>query len=126
MARDEQGVAAAWSEGIGTDMNEEHVRILEEAQAIIADPSRWTTGWYAKNAMHENVSPNDEEAVCWCAFGAMYKVLDYSDRNFNMVDSLADYFGGVDVVVHTNDEVGSHGAVMVMFDNAIYNARHAA
>lgn len=38
---------------------------------LLADKSRWTTGYMARDAVGRACSPKSDKAVCWCMLGAI-------------------------------------------------------
>lgn len=44
---------------------------LIEAKKVIEDPTRWTTGWFAKTVAGVRCSALDDEATCFCSMGAL-------------------------------------------------------
>lgn len=40
---------------------------------LLADPSKWTQGVMARDAQGNEVSPQDENAICFCLLGALEK-----------------------------------------------------
>ena len=49
----------------------ESVELLERARDLIRDPERWNQGAIACNKHGAMVSPDDVDAVKWCATGAL-------------------------------------------------------
>ena len=97
--------------------------ILIAARDLIADPARWTQHSSARNIKGNCTRSQSEEAVCWCAMGALERVCPLQD--FVSTDDCLDragkeLFGRLDVAV--NDELG-HDAVMQMYAKAIADAR---
>lgn len=45
---------------------------------LLSDESKWTKGQNARRETGTPVDSNDERAICWCLFGAVWKC--YSDR----------------------------------------------
>jgi hypothetical protein len=70
--------------------------LLRKAAELIADPDRWTTGYYAVDANGDMVSPNNKKACKWCASGAMFKTMtdegveDCFPINLGMLASIND------------------------------------
>lgn len=115
-------------------------QILKEAKAIIADPSRWTKGAFARDKYGTKVYALAPAATCFCALGAVYKAADaygadeYHDLAPKLfgpdydctyetpqemqkaLDALSD--NTEDGIVQVNDEDG-HEAVLAVFDKAI-------
>ena len=50
------------------------IEFLKQARELIRDRNRWTTTALARDAQGEAVDPFDDNAVCWCATGALAKV----------------------------------------------------
>lgn len=50
------------------------IEVLRAARELIKDPERRTTRAAAKNSMGQVVLAYDEDAVCWCAWGAVRKI----------------------------------------------------
>ena len=48
-------------------------QVLINARALIADPSKWTTGTLACDAEGHSVAWHDGSARKWCAQGAIYR-----------------------------------------------------
>lgn len=45
--------------------------ILTSARAILAEPSSWTQGVYARDKNNELTDPDDDDATCFCLWGAL-------------------------------------------------------
>ena len=96
--------------------------VLQKARDLIADESRWTHGYYAKDESGHDVEPNEPSACRWCALGAVYHVLDLSEQEtlsdpeaVRALDDAAGYYGST---VDVNDYEG-HDAVLALYDRAI-------
>lgn len=104
-------------------MTNEVVKLLSEAQELIRDPKNWCQGPFALDAEGVSVSPGSSSACCFCADGAMERVLsdqlDFSTYNkARRVLTDAAFDMGVLGVVFLN-ETTDHPTVMKMFDLAI-------
>ena len=44
---------------------------LRAAKALISKPENWTQDEYAKNSDGDGTDVNDDDAVCFCALGAV-------------------------------------------------------
>lgn len=88
---------------------------LKAARDLISDPARWTQGWFAKNAHGENVHSFSENAVCFCALGAL-------DRTHNATlaikDRLQRHLPPEHNISSFND-THTHAEVIALFDAAI-------
>ncbi|SDK43098.1 DUF6197 family protein [Bradyrhizobium ottawaense] len=49
---------------------------LTVTRELIADPARWTKGYFARDTAGSEVYPTESNAVCWCADGALAKSAD--------------------------------------------------
>jgi hypothetical protein len=57
-------------------MNQADIRnSLIRVRTLLADPSHWTRGYYAKDKDQYDVSPYSSTATCWCLEGAFLKVV---------------------------------------------------
>lgn len=48
--------------------------LLRAAGDLLEQPGAWTQGFYARDAKFQQVPPENENAVCWCALGAIEKI----------------------------------------------------
>jgi hypothetical protein len=96
---------------------------LIAAKALISDPAHWTRAYYAKKKNGEACEAWDNDAVCWCSYGALRKTAglrhsgDMSDDYYTAENVLYDA-AGPHGVVEIND-TQNHADVMAMFDRAI-------
>ena len=101
--------------------------LLIKAQAVIADPRRWTQGWYAKNAEGKSVGPCKPDAVCWCSVGAIDKVA-HEESTYAARFAATRYLARVSAECGYSDvsdfnDNSSHEAVMKAWDKAIKLAK---
>lgn len=61
----------------------ETLPVLEKARELIARPGGWTQGAGARNAYGVMVNTGADEAVCFCAWGALRHIAGDSIRNTN-------------------------------------------
>jgi len=54
------------------------IDILKAARDLIADPSRWAQGYFARTETGESCASYCEKASCWCLWGAILKVCGFS------------------------------------------------
>ena len=91
---------------------------LKAARDLISDPARWTQEEAARNAAGKGVMAYGEDAVCWCAFGAIRNVVGPNDDAFDLVfDTFRDK-AKVKLVACFND-THTHAEVIALFDAAI-------
>ena len=101
--------------------------LLTKAKAVIADPRRWTQGWYAKDAEGQPVGSRKSYAVCWCSVGALDKVA-YEENTYKTFFAATEYLGvvadefGCSSIPDLNDH-SSHETVMKAWDRAIKLAK---
>jgi hypothetical protein len=103
-------------------MSKQAAKDLREARAIIADPSRWTTGVAARKATGEKTSPLDGDAASFCAIGAIMRAaVGNPFREQAAQEFLYAYLEEAQpgrYITAINDTDG-HEAVLNMFDKAI-------
>lgn len=122
---------------------------LKGAKRILSEKSRWNRGFLAADDEGEDVSPLSDEAVCFCAIGAMVKSAYTYDpdlvpentpsshtfegwvsgvKGFEfLVDSMSTLSGDLDAgtigtVWTVNDKLqrsGEHSTFLKLFDDAI-------
>lgn len=96
-------------------MNEMTVKeVLIAARAKIADPVNWTQGEYARNA--DGADCEGDDAVCWCAIGAIQESCDDYDTARDALEYLHAVMGTYPY--HFND-THTHAEVIAKFDEAI-------
>lgn len=100
--------------------------ILVLARAIIEDQGKWTTGANARDAWDEAVGPTSSKACCWCARGAVLRVMPaYSPIPFSVLTKAGRELFHEDSTVLINDAF-DHADVIRLFDRAIELAGEAA
>lgn len=104
--------------------------VLREAKALIAEPWRWCTMMSAVDADGGLVDPRSEDAIRWCAIGAIARVagicVEHASNRFPQIHSAAAVVApdcGTNASI-LNDR-GNHADVMAMFDSAIALAEAA-
>lgn len=98
---------------------------LIKAKALIDSPEKWTTGQLAKNSDGWTVSPEDDDAVCFCSVGALERVyfLDLNSKYSDWDRSRIVLWNQIDhgFIPDFNDS-HTHSEVMEMWDKAIAQA----
>lgn len=109
------------------------VRVLRAARKILEDRRRWTQNAYARDKFGSPVPAYAPEAKCFCALGAMRKVLGPEGDGMPVVRLLADAgkelgFTPIGSVVDVNDgpRRTSRTKVLAMYDRAIELAKAKA
>lgn len=95
-------------------------QILIKARELLSEESRWTKGSFARQADKVGTGANNPLAVCWCALGAIDKVIgdDYTNTDATKsLESAANVLGYASV--NALNDRASHSKVLEMFDNAI-------
>jgi hypothetical protein len=101
--------------------------LLEDARARIADPSRWTKMFLARNDHGYHVSAFTEDACCWCSLGSLMRsasekdAWDYYTPACQELRCAAIDICGVGIVL-ANDTC-DHATVLRMYDHAIIRCR---
>ena len=107
------------------------VDVLKLARRLIEDPARWVQGCVATDQYGSRVSPDDSGAVCFCATGAVIRVVrpNRHDREttwratrlLGMLDELSGCHsqdGQPRPLAQFND-THTHAEVLELFDRAI-------
>jgi hypothetical protein len=94
--------------------------IIEQARALIATPSTWTQGEFARDASGERVSWRSSQAVQFCVWGALNRAAYNATGDRRQSVTLADHAAralrnGLTSLSETND-CGSHADVLAVFD----------
>lgn len=97
------------------------VEELVAAREIIFSPQNWTKGVLARDAHGVEVDPFSEDAVCFCAYGALAKVR-------GKLDSWSDHLSRASWEINLTppsflNDGTDHPTVLRMFDLAISKAR---
>ena len=103
--------------------------LLIAARDLIASPGAWTQGTYARNALGESTPLQGADAVCWCASGAVLKVLEDEswddssgslwDIGLRLMQDVIETQSMMTVPTWNDEESRTHGEVLAMFDSAI-------
>jgi hypothetical protein len=118
--------------------------ILIAARAILADPAHWTKNTFARDRNNEPIDPTSPDAVCFCAVGAIKKVINivsnpYSNdllqekdtakfeelrkHTAHLNNSVELVTGQLISIVSFNDWSSTeHADLLAVFDHAINNA----
>lgn len=94
---------------------------LTEAQKLIQDPKNWTKGAGARNIHNEITGTLSDDAVCWCAIGALDKISGNGRAHSQTYGALYYWLEKMDIhsIAIFNDSIStSHEDVMELFDNA--------
>lgn len=112
-------------------MNEVSADVLQnliDARELISDFNRWTQGVMARDAVGTHISVHSDEAVAWCALGALDKTAKrtYLPAAFQLGNAIKRNtpYGHAPSVSQFNDALlerspKRHVRVLAMFDDAI-------
>lgn len=99
--------------------------ILRAARDQIEDPKNWTQGAFARDANGNEVMSYSDEAVCWCAYGAIRKQTGKAiSAESALLSDTAQRMRRKELV-SINDFEG-HASVLRVFDAAIAAAEAEA
>jgi len=101
-----------------------HSDLLRAAKALISKPEAWTQHYFARDESRKVVSAYSPEAVCFCGYGALKRVMHGS------TDDLVETSFYLNHAVRTQKSYGhwqdkpqrTHDEVMAVFDQAITQA----
>lgn len=107
-------------------MSDASVKILKDARELIHDPENWTQSAYARNKRGTVVSFEANNAVCFCAMGALFRVSppDETGTVFKFLRGASKECGSLSPS-NFNDH-HSHEEVLALFDKAISLAEVAS
>lgn len=97
-------------------------QVLREARSLIKDPTQWTQSVEARDADGNRVNPSAPAAVCWCASGAIARVLGVYGWWEAQTLLIKEYLDDPKRQLwEINDENG-HSAVLLALDEMIERA----
>jgi len=74
--------------------------VLAAAANLIEPPGAWTWCTFARDAHREPVAPSDQQATCWCAVGAIRRIVPKKGAWLQAVNYLDKVVG---TIVKFND-----------------------
>jgi hypothetical protein len=85
---------------------------------LISEPTRWCVEDYARTADGEGTYGNDSNAVCWCIWGAIDKVVgDDTAVNDLIHETLSDLsFEMFGLCLGSANDARGHGAMLRLLD----------
>jgi hypothetical protein len=96
----------------------EIVEVLKKARGLISDPKHWTQGTFAKDAYGREVDPEDDQAICFCAIGAIHAAAGGMNEDCGRAIWDLRIRTPERSVSEFNDH-RSHAEVLELFDDAI-------
>jgi hypothetical protein len=95
------------------------LQILKAARKLLSKPERWTQRVDARDAKG-NPPRRRQNAVCWCARGALYHVARASNDDFTGAYQALAAADPLSSVTFYNDAVDrTHTQILAWFDSAI-------
>ena len=95
------------------------LEVLKAARALIADPERWTQAAFARTEQGKVVKPWSPSASCWCATGALWKVVGATEERLFADAKDALYFGTYQRHIAEANDDNDHAYIIRRFDKAI-------
>jgi hypothetical protein len=95
--------------------------ILTSARAILTEPTSWTQGVYARDENGESIEPYEDEATCFCLWGALKAAASRFPTSVHWGAQLAVY-NSIEIgdIPSFNDAAGTtHADVLNVLDAAI-------
>ena len=86
---------------------------LKAARERIADPSSWTQGSAARDHKGVERAPDDDDATCWCAWGACW----IASKHNGALEELGEAMGTMSIGEFNDSH--THAEVLAAFDKAI-------
>lgn len=84
-------------------------KLLRDAAALIEDPERWTTTYFARTAEDHECLPTDKAAAKWCMLGALGKISGKHHAVLTEAQTAVERHVGYGIGnfndTHTHDEV---------------------
>jgi hypothetical protein len=94
---------------------------LKAARTLLKKQGAWMQKRFAKDQFGFDCESTSEEAVCFCASGALRRVLpgDANDKAFNKATKALDIAAGRDIVSFNDDQDTTQARVVRVFGQAI-------
>jgi len=94
---------------------------LKAARELLAQPGKWTKHVYARDPSGNAVPPRRDNAVCFCALGALRKVTNAFAEDIirSEITALEGCLPGPFAIDVFNDAQASVEPVLAVFDEAI-------
>lgn len=96
--------------------------VLTKARALVE--KGWVQGSYAEDAEGLHVDPCSEDAVCWCAAGAIRAAVDDNAEQYYFLRKTLRQYTLIGVgIIHFNDTASAKEDVLALFDRAIADCK---
>lgn len=96
---------------------------LIAARKLIESPRRWTQGTSARDKRGVNVPSTSLKAVCWCAYGAIWRISGFDKDQLSTKALRAAMSVEYDHEAFEFNDRHTHKEVLAAFDEAIEKAR---
>jgi hypothetical protein len=94
------------------------IATLRRARKLISQPERWTRAHFARDARGRGLTPNNADAVCFCAVGAIQRASGSLAYDTPEIRALGYRLGSA--IPHWNDHPRrTHAQVLARFDRTI-------
>lgn len=100
--------------------------VLVRARALIEKPEAWTKNTFARDKDGDEVSRALDEAVCWCAAGAIYRSCEGDFETYRYATQAVRHAVGLGDFEVTHKSIGEdwndisdHATVLAGLDRAI-------
>jgi hypothetical protein len=102
------------------------IQVLERARLIVADPTRWTRGTFARTKTGRVVSTFNDSAYKFCAMGALllaaFELTGDAGSASQILEKTAKVLSPTGSLTLINDYQG-HAAVLDLFDRTLASLR---
>jgi hypothetical protein len=95
------------------------VALLSAAKLLLSERQNWTRETFARTRSGSIADPDERDARCWCALGAIRSFgADYNTR-YAALETLEEVAPAAGVAVFNDDKKTKHKDVLALFDKAI-------
>jgi hypothetical protein len=99
------------------------LELLTRAQDLIRDPAHWTQGVNARDKNGFETNGFGDEAVCFCSYGAFYRITARVDDDLqravkHALGQAVKERMGESFLIATFNDTHTHAEVMAMWDRA--------
>lgn len=101
------------------------LQVLKKARKLLSKPEKWTQGWYYKDSNGQDVYDDMDEAVCFCAMGAIERSSNAQVEVESKALLLLKNAVRVDVAAWNDAPRRTHAQILRGFDKAIKLAQEA-
>lgn len=101
-------------------MTQEELDQLKAARDLISDPAKWTQRYFARDVQGNPVNARMNEAVCFCALGAVERICGFQ-WEYTTIGKILDARCQTlhNTCTSTFNDKHSHDEVLALFDDVI-------